>query len=107
MAYRVDIGNAAQRQIDGFLEHLRHYSFQTADKYERALQHAIDTYLVNTPSTFEPYWETGLPYQAFLFTVSPRTSYWVVYRVYEKEGLVRVLRFKSASEEPSTQGLWP
>jgi plasmid stabilization system protein ParE len=105
MAYRVDIGNNARRQIDGFLEHLRRFSFETADKYERALQQAIDTYLVNSPTTFGPYWETGLPYQGFLFTVSPRTSYWVVYRVYESEGLVRVLRFQSASQETGTHGL--
>ncbi|MGO9006466.1 MAG: hypothetical protein ACLQIQ_15205 [Beijerinckiaceae bacterium] len=105
MAYRVDIANNAWRQIDGFLEHLRRYSFETADKYERALQHAIDTYLVNTPTTFEPYWETGLPYHGFLFTVSPRTSYWIVYRVYESENLVRILSFKSASQGMGTHGL--
>lgn len=105
MAYRVDIGKNAQRQIDGFLEHLRRYSFETADKYARALQAAIDTYLVNSPTMFEPWWETGLPYQAFLFTVSPRTSYWIVYRVYESERLVRVFRFKSAAQEPDTDVL--
>ena len=105
MAYRVHIGTNAQRQIDGFLEHLRRYSFETANKYERALQEAIDTYLVNSPTTFDAWWETGLPYHAFLFTVSPRTSYWIVYRVYESERLVRVFLFKSAAEEPGTQGL--
>ncbi len=105
MAYQVHISDNARRQIEAFLEYLRRYSFETADKYERALQQAIDIYLVNAPTTFEPYWETGLPYHAFLFTVSPRASYWIVYCVYETERVVRVFRFKSAAQEPDTHGL--
>lgn len=105
MAYRVDIGKNAQRQIDGFLEHLRRYSFETADKYQHAPQEAIDTYLVDSPTTFEAWWETGWPYTAFLFTVSPRASYWIVYRVCESKRLVRVLRFKNAAQEPGTDAL--
>ena len=34
----------------------------------------------------------------FLFRVTPRTAYWIVYRVYEDEGLVRVLQFRSTSQ---------
>ena len=45
-----------------------------------------------------PYPEAGVPYYRFLFRVTPRTAYWIVYRVYEDEGLVRVLQFRSTSQ---------
>ena len=105
MTYRLEFSIRAIHQIDGFFEHLRRYSFATANKYQCALQEAIDTYLVNSPTTFGYYWETGEPYRAFLFTVSPRTTYWVIYRVYEDEGLVRVMRFRNTALEQGTHGL--
>jgi plasmid stabilization system protein ParE len=105
MGYRLEFSVRAIRQIDSYFEHLRRYSFDTADKYRAALQHAIDTYLVNTPTTFDYYWETGAPYRAFLFNEAPRTTYWIIYRVYEDEGLVRVLQFRNTAMEEGTHGL--
>jgi len=105
MAYRVDFSIEAVAQIDGYLAYLRRYSRATAAKYKLALQKAIDQYLAESPETFTFYWETGAPYRAFLFRVSRRTTYWVIYRVYEGDRIVRVLRFRNAAEEPGTHDL--
>ena len=105
MTYRLEIGRKAARQIRLCFDRLRRYSFPAAEKYERALEQAIDAYLIDPPFTFGYYWETGAPNRAFLFTVSPHTAYWVVYRTFEDEGIVRVVAFRSASAEPGTHGL--
>jgi len=65
----------------------------------------VDHFLVERPTTFGFYKETGEPYRAFLFSVSRRRAYWVIYRVYEDERVVRVLRFWNAAREPGTHGL--
>ena len=105
MPYRVDFSREAARQVDEFFRYLRRYSFETAEKYQRAFQQAIDQYLVQSPNTFGFFRETGPPYRAFLFNVSRRTTYWVIYRIYEEEKLVRVLRFWNTAREPGTHGL--
>ena len=48
---------------------------------------------------FPPYPDAEVPYYRFLFRVTPRTAYWIVYRVYEDEGLVRVLQFRSTAQD--------
>ena len=99
MAYRVELSKDAVREIDGFFERLRDFSFQTAEKYQLALQRTIDKYLVEKPTFFPLHLDAGVPYYRFLFRVTPRTAYWIVYRVYEDEGLVRVLQFRSTSQD--------
>jgi len=94
MAYRVDLSPDASREIDRFLEGLRMYSFQTAEKYQFALQEMIDTYLVRTPTFFQRHPKPDGPYYRLLFQISPRTTYWVEYRVFEQERVVRVVRFR-------------
>jgi hypothetical protein len=44
----------AIREIDGFFARLRDFSFQTAEKYQLALQGMIDKYLVEKPTFFPP-----------------------------------------------------
>jgi len=105
MEYRVDFSVESIAQIDEYLAYLRRYSLATAEKYKNALQKAIETYLVESPEAFAFDWEMGAPYRAFLFKISPHTSYWVIYRVYDDEGVVRVLRFRNAANEPGTHNL--
>ena len=94
MEYRVDLSPGASREIDRFLEGLRIYSFQTAEKYQFALQEMIDTYLVRTPTFFQRYPKPDGPFYRLLFKVPPRTTYWVEYRVFEQERIVRVIKFR-------------
>ena len=84
------------RNCHGLRFHAR-FSFGTASKYECALEEMIGTCLVETPAWFGYFKETGEPYRAILFSISPRSAYWIIYRVYEDQGFVRVLRFHSAS----------
>ena len=105
MTYRLEISRKAGREILHCFKRLRRFSAASAEKYEVALEQAITAYLLNPPVTFGWYWETGAPNRAFLFALTPRSAYWVIYRVYEGEGAVRVIGFRSASAEPGTHGL--
>jgi hypothetical protein len=99
MVYRVELSHGAIHEIDNFFIRLRDFSLDVAENYELALQRTIDTYLVENPTFFPPYPEIGAPYYRFLFRVTPRTAYWIVYRVYESQRVVRVLQFRSAAQE--------
>jgi len=105
MPYRVEIGAAAVRQIDHFLEYLRRYSDESAEKYKAALQDVFDTYLSMTPTFFGHFRETGAPNYTFLFSAMPRQTFWIIYRVDEESRTVRVLRFHSTSLDDSSHGL--
>jgi hypothetical protein len=105
MSYRVDFDLQALAQVDEFLAYLRNYSPAAAEKHYAAFQHVVEAYLAERPHSFAFFRETGAPYRAFLFRVSRQTSYWVIYRIYEDEWLVRVLRFWNTSREPGTHGL--
>ena len=105
MTYRLDISRKAGREIFHCFHRMRRHSFASAEKYRIALEDAINIYLLNEPIPFGWYWETGAPNRAFLYTISPHTAYWVIFRVYEEEGVVRIIAFLSASAEPGTHGL--
>jgi plasmid stabilization system protein ParE len=105
MPYRVEVGAAAARQIDHFLEYLRRYSHESAEKYKAALQDVFDTYLALTPTFFGYFRETGAPNYAFLFSALPHQTYWIIYRVDEERRIVRVLRFHSTLLDDGLHGL--
>ena len=105
MTYRLEISRKAGREIFRCFRRMRRHSLASAQKYRIALEEAIHTYLLDDPIPFGWYWETGAPNRAFLYTISPHTAYWVIFRVYEDEGVVRVIAFLSASAEPGTHGL--
>jgi plasmid stabilization system protein ParE len=105
MKYRAVIDVLAQRDIDEFYEYLRRYSENTARKYVEAFFDAIERTVAIFPHSFSFFAEVGAPYKAFLFTVSRRTAYWVIYTVDDEKNEVRILRFWNASRQPGTHGL--
>ena len=105
MIYRLEISRKAGREIFLCFQRMRRHSVVSAEKCRIALEAAIDTYLRENPIPFGWYWETGAPNRAFLFTITPHTAYWVVFRVDEPERVVRVIGFRSTSAEPGTHGL--
>jgi plasmid stabilization system protein ParE len=105
MKYRVVIDVLAQREIDNFYEYLRRYSENTARKYVEAFYDAIERTIAILPHSFSFFAEVGAPYRAFLFTVSRRTAFWVIYAVDDDKNEVRILRFWNAAREPGTHGL--
>jgi plasmid stabilization system protein ParE len=105
MLYRVVISDLAQRDLDSFYEYLRRYSESTARKYVEAFYDAIERTIAVSPHSFSFFSELGAPYKAFLFTVSRRTAFWIIYKINEGNKEVRILRFWNASREPGTHGL--
>jgi plasmid stabilization system protein ParE len=105
MPYRIVIDRAAQSDIDQFYAYLRRYSEQTALKYLDAFYDAIETNMATMPKSFPYFKETGAPYRAFLFTISRRTTFWIIYTVDDRRREVRLLRFWNTAREPGTHGL--
>jgi plasmid stabilization system protein ParE len=105
VSYRVVIDDLAQRDIDSFYEYLCRYSQKTARKYVEAFYDVIERTIAEFPHSFSFFSELGAPYKAFLFTVSRRTAFWIIYTVDERAREVRILRFWNASREPGTYGL--
>jgi plasmid stabilization system protein ParE len=95
----------AQRDIDDFYEYLRRYSENTARKYVEAFHDAVERTIATFPHSFSFFAQVGAPYKAFLFTVSRRTAFWVIYTVDDDKNEVRILRFWNAAREPGTHGL--
>jgi plasmid stabilization system protein ParE len=105
MSYRVVIDLVAQRDIESFYAYLRGYSKSAALKYAEALFDVIERSLATAPHTFSFFAQLGAPYRAFLFTVSRRTAFWIIYTVDDDKNEVRILRFWNAAREPGTHGL--
>jgi len=105
MKYRVVIDALAQRDMDSFDGYLRRYSANTARKYAEAFYDAIDRTIAVSPHWFSFFAEIGPPYKAFLFTVSRRTAFWIIYTVDDDKNEVRILRFWNTAREPGTHGL--
>jgi plasmid stabilization system protein ParE len=105
VSYRVVIDDFAQRDIDSFYEYLRRYSQKTAGKFAEAFYDGIERTIAEYPHSFSFFSELGAPYKAFLFTVSRRTAFWMIYSIDKSESEVRILRLWNASREPGTHGL--
>ena len=105
MKYRVVIDVLAQRDIDNFYEYLRRYNENVARKYVEAFYDAIERTIAVSPNSFSFFAEVGAPHKAFLFTVSRRTAFWIIYTVDDDKHEVRVLRFWNTAREPGTHGL--
>jgi plasmid stabilization system protein ParE len=104
VTYRVLIDALAQRDIDDFYEYLRRYSENSARKYVEAFHDAIKRTIAVFPHSFSFFAEVGAPYNAFLFAVSRRTAFWVIYTVDDEKNEVRILRFWNTAREPGTHG---
>ena len=62
-------------------------------KYVEAFYDVIERTIAEFPHSFSFFSKLGAPYKAFLFTVSRRTAFWIIYMVDESEKEVRILRF--------------
>ena len=99
-AYRLTVTRSAQRDIDGLFERLARYDQATAISYEFDLRESIANNVLTAPYTWAYFHLTGRPTRAYLYTISRRTSYWVVYEIDEPEQIVRVLRVWNAARDP-------
>ena len=99
MAYRLQVSARAERDIDDFLGWLGKYSPDVAADYERDLTASIRDHVLTRPHMWQFFFLTGQPYRAYLYSVSRRTSFWLVYTIDEEAKTVDVLRFWNAARD--------
>jgi hypothetical protein len=99
VAYRLALSARAKRDIDEFLERLADYDPATASRFEMELQNAVNKHVLEWPVMWGYFYLLGRPYRGYLFRVSRRTSYWVVYCVDEAQELVKVARFWNCARD--------
>ena len=102
MSYKLTIAARAERDIDDFLTWLDDYNPATAEEYEDDLYEAIRRNVLPRPHTWAPFFLTGRPYRGYLYTVSRRTNFWIVYSISEEDKTVHVLRFWNSARDPET-----
>jgi hypothetical protein len=64
------------------------------------LAEAIAHHIKPRPAMWQHFFLTGAPYRAYLFKVSRRTAYWIVYSIDEDMEEINVLRFWNGSRDP-------
>ena len=104
MAYRLRLAARAERDIDDFLDWLAEFSPEVAARHERDLSASIRDHLLVRPHMWQFFFLTGQPYRAYLYSVSRRTSFWLVYTIDEEAKTVDVLRFWNAARDPGRFG---
>lgn len=100
MPFRVDIADAAQRDIDDLASHCRSYTPAFWETQEARLARVFDTWLATVPHAWSFFFVTGAPYRAYLFDVGARTKFWIVYTIDEEARIVNVLRIWHAAQNP-------
>lgn len=100
MTYDVRISAQARRDIRDIIAYLAHYSEDIASFYVGELQRSIEHNIATRPLTWQFFFVTGEPFRAYLFRVSRRTAYWIVYEVNEEQHAVDILRIWHGSQNP-------
>lgn len=100
MTYRLTFSTAASQDIREFLNWLNDYSPKIAAEHDRDLHDAIRILLVPRPHAWASFFATGSPYRAYLYSVSRRTTCWLVYTINECERIVNVLSFWNSARDP-------
>ena len=105
MNYRIIIDVEAQADIDRFYRYLKRFDKGVAVKYVNAFYDVIERNLASAPHMFSHFSETGPPYRALLFSISSRTTYWIIYKIEEDRNEVQILRFWNTARKPGSHGL--
>jgi plasmid stabilization system protein ParE len=99
--YRLVVAPRARDEIESFLDWLTNYNVKTAEDFRLDLERAVSSQLLESPKRWPYFFLTGSPFRAYLYTVSRRTSYWIVYEVDEERQLVAILRFWNGARDPA------
>ena len=92
MAYRVLFSREAEEDIHLLSNYLSRYSEDTARYYMNDLVSCIMRNVAVRPLTWQYFYLTGAPFRAYLYKISRRSAYWVVYQVNNTENAVDILR---------------
>ena len=100
MAFRVVFTPKAEAEIDAFAAYLADHSPIVADRIITELAEAITQHIKPRPTMWQYFFLTGAPYRAYLFKVSRRTAFWIVYSIDEEAEEINILRFWNGSGDP-------
>jgi hypothetical protein len=84
---------------------LREYAEDTARKYAEAFYDVVERLIAVNPQAFSFFRETGPPYRAFLFSISRRTKFWIIYTIADDRREISLLRFWNTARKPGPHGL--
>ena len=100
MTYKVRFSAQARRDIQGLFDYLAGFSPDAAQSYVSELELAIERHLATRPLSWQFFFLTGAPFRAYLFKLSRRNAYWVVYQVNEEQDAVEILRIWHSAQDP-------
>jgi plasmid stabilization system protein ParE len=99
--YDIRFDPVALDEIRAFLAYLSNYDPDVSVRYETLLEQLIESDLSEFPLRYSWFWKSGPPYRGYLFRISRRTQFWVIYKIDEAHNRVDVLRFWNASRDPT------
>ena len=76
------------------------YSDDWAQRQAENLRLVLTRELAESPLKWPIFRLTGPPYRGYLFRVSRRVQFWIIYTVDEETTTVRILRFWNAAGDP-------
>jgi plasmid stabilization system protein ParE len=94
----VRISKNAERDKLEIFHYLLKYSRESAIYHVARLDSAIGE-LSSPLVSWNYFYMTGAPFQARLFKIGNRTSFWIVYEVVKENGIVNILRIWNASQD--------
>lgn len=100
MTYNVRFSAEARRDIQDLFDYLARYSDDIAKFYVSELERSIEHNIAARPLTWQFFFLTGTPFRAYLFKLSRRTAYWIVYEVNEEQNAIDILRVWHGSQNP-------
>src|SRR5437588_11696016 len=98
MTFRARIDLVALRAMEDFAAYLADYSEEFAEEQIDRLD-AVLSNIAESPLTWSYFAFTGTPYRAYLFRVSRRMQYWIIYTVDEDARTIDILHFWNAARD--------
>ena len=98
--YEVTFTQKAQIELDDFIDWLNEFNPSLASEYDLDFRKNLRRSVLESPKRWPYFFLTGSPIRAYLYSVSRRTGYWVVYEVDEENHRVNILRFWNGSRDP-------
>ena len=99
--YKVKFTPLAQMELDEFIDWLNDFNPALSTEYDFDFRKSLRRNVLESPRRWPYFFLTGSPIRAYLYSVSRRTSYWIVYEIDEKNQLVNILRFWNGARDPA------
>jgi plasmid stabilization system protein ParE len=98
MTSKLRISRLAEDEIRNLYAYLDEFSPDIADHHLVRLRNAVSA-IESNPTRYAYFFLTGAPYRARLFLIGS-TSFWIVYKENDADGLVDILRIWDSRQNP-------